>query len=81
MNIADALRANANESDPAEAAFIKLCKACARLQRSAKDAAFPDMDPDYRDSEAYLRNAINDDAHEILDLAHELLYALKANPE
>jgi hypothetical protein len=75
MNIADALRANANESNPLEAAYIKLIKECARLQRAAKDAAYPD--PDYPESRAYLENNVNDGAHAILDYAHELLYALK----
>jgi hypothetical protein len=78
MNIADAIRADAGKADsPVEAAFIKLVKTCSRLQRAAKDAAFPDMDPAYRDSPAYLANCVKDDAHEILDLAHELLTAIK----
>jgi hypothetical protein len=80
MNIADALRANANDAEnPVEAAYIKLIKACARLQREAKDAAFPD--PDYPESPEYLATQVNDGAHEILDLAHELLYALKDPPK
>jgi hypothetical protein len=78
MNIADALRAAATDSaDPVEAAFIKLIKTAARLQRAAKDAAFPDEDNTYPDSPAYLANCVNDDAHEILDLAHDLLTAIK----
>jgi hypothetical protein len=81
MNITDALRANANAAEsPVEAAYIKLIKSCSRLQRAAKDAAFPDMDPLNRESPAYLANSVNDDAHEILDLAHELITALKNNP-
>jgi hypothetical protein len=76
MNLADALRANANDADPVEAAYIKLVKTCARLQRAAKDAAYPD--PDDPESPTYLANSVNDDAHEILDLAHELLTAIKS---
>lgn len=68
MNITDA-------ESPIEAAYIKLVKTCARLQRAAKDAAFPD--PDYPESPIYLANSVNDGAHEILDLAHDLLHALK----
>jgi hypothetical protein len=77
MKITDALRADANheENTAVEAAYIKLCKACARLQREAKDAAFPD--PDYPESPDYLRIQVNDGAHEIIDLAHELITALK----
>jgi hypothetical protein len=77
MNITDALRAIANQSaDPVDAAYIKLIKECSRLQRAAKDAAFPD--PDYPESPEYLATSVNDGAHAILDYAHELLYALKA---
>jgi hypothetical protein len=76
MNISDALRASViSAENPVEAAYIKLVKECARLQRAAKDAAFPD--PDYPDRPEYLANSVNDDAHAILDYAHELLYALK----
>ncbi|HEY1888476.1 MAG TPA: hypothetical protein VGG86_20905 [Roseiarcus sp.] len=77
MNIDIALRVNANDpgTTAVEAAYIKLVKACARLQREAKDAAFPD--PDYLESPEYLATSVNDGAHEILDLAHALLHALE----
>jgi hypothetical protein len=81
MNITDAIRAKAEDAaSPVEAAFIKLVKECNRLQRAAKDLAFPDMDPDYRESQEYLTSCVNDDAHAVLDYAHELIYALKARP-
>jgi hypothetical protein len=81
MKIDIALRANANDpgTTAVEAAYIKLIKACARLQRAAKDAAYPD--PDYPESPAYLATSVNDGAHEILDLAHDLIHALESARE
>jgi hypothetical protein len=80
MNITDALRAGVNDAEtPIEAAYIKLVKECAHLQRAAKEAAYPH--PDWPESPEYLATSVNDAAHALLDYAHELLYALKTRTE
>ena len=77
MNIQTALRSPVQDAEtPIEAAFITLVKECARLQRAAQDAVYPD--PDYPERPEYLRAQVTDGAHAIIDYALELAFLLKA---
>jgi hypothetical protein len=83
MKLADALRLDVKDAEsPVEAAYIALVKSCARLQRAAHYAAFPEveLEPRYRDSPEYLQNSLKEDAHEVIDYAYELLHAIKNQP-
>jgi hypothetical protein len=63
-------------ADPVHAAYDTLVKECERLERAAKDAAFPDAE--YPEHPEYLRTQVLDGAHAIIDYAHDLIHALKA---